>query len=216
MDNKNRIRRQIFSSNYYNQYHLRYFLQLEKELETISNYVEFDKKNFKTFSLEILKLYQTVCSQIDAIAKVIAFLLDDSFDYNGRNIGINKWWFKIQNEYLLNDSRRNLQNFEILFNDDIVFTPFKKFKYELTEKDHLKLMPNMKTPRWWIHYNKVKHGRPFFTSDSNKTNFTFANLENLLNSFSALFILTFLYEDKIKYDTNLSITLKSKFFKIIE
>ena len=206
----------MFSSNYYNQYHLRYFLQLEKELEHIGNYVEFDKKNFKTFSLEILKLYQAICSQIDAIAKVIAFLIDDSFDYNGRNISINKWWFKIQNEYLSDNSNKSLQVLEIEFIDYIKFMPFKKFKYELNEKNNSKLMPNMKTPQWWIQYNKVKHGRPFFTSDSNKTNFSFANLENLLNSFSALFILMLLYEDKIKYSSNSGVRIKSKFFKIVK
>lgn len=88
MINKIDIRNKLQSSDYYNRYHLRYFLQLERELENIGRYIDLDKKNFRTFSFEILKLYQAICSEIDAIAKIVAYLTNNLFEYGGKNVNI--------------------------------------------------------------------------------------------------------------------------------
>ena len=49
-----------------------YFLELEEQLIETKRYVAFDKANAKTYSIEYLKLYQAVCSEIDVVAKEIS------------------------------------------------------------------------------------------------------------------------------------------------
>ena len=48
------------------------FLYLEKKLIELSNYIDLDERNFKTFSLEIMSLYLSTCSEIEAIYKEIS------------------------------------------------------------------------------------------------------------------------------------------------
>lgn len=215
MDNQIEIHNKFESNNYYNRYYLRYFQLLEKELENIGRYIDFDQKNFRTFSLEILKLYQAICSEIDAIAKIVAYLTNKSFKYGERNVNIQKWWYQIQNEHLSCYPNTRLQDLNVKFNGNINLTPFANFEYELGNKKRIKLKNNASTPKWWVSYNKVKHGRSFFILDSKVTNYSLANLENLLNSFSALFILMLLYEDKIKYEEKMSIRKNNKFCEIL-
>ncbi len=56
-----------FIKNYWN-----FYLRLEDDFFATLKYVEFDKKNYNTFSLEYLKLYLSVCSEIDVVGKVFA------------------------------------------------------------------------------------------------------------------------------------------------
>lgn len=215
MINKIDIRNKLQSSDYYNRYHLRYFLQLERELENIGRYIDLDKKNFRTFSFEILKLYQAICSEIDAIAKIVAYLTNNLSEYGGKNVNIQKWRYQIQNEHLLSNPSTRLQDLEVIFNGDIIFIPFNKFEYKLSDNGKINLKNNARTPKWWVSYNKVKHGRPFFILDSKVTNYSLAYLKNLLTSFSALFVLMLLYEDKIKYEEKMSIRKNNSFFEIL-
>ena len=46
-----------------------YFRELEAEFLQTRKYVEFCKENNATFSIEYLKLYQAVCSEIDVVGK---------------------------------------------------------------------------------------------------------------------------------------------------
>ena len=61
-----------FIKSYWN-----YYLELEQQLYDIRKYVDFDRKNNNTFSIEFLKLLQAVCSEIDVVAKVIANYIDN-------------------------------------------------------------------------------------------------------------------------------------------
>lgn len=63
-----------FSKNY-----LEYFLELEREFLQTRKYVEFCKDNNATFSIEYLKLYQAVCSEIDVVGKAMAKVANDAF-----------------------------------------------------------------------------------------------------------------------------------------
>lgn len=61
-------------------------------------FVDFDISNYKTFSIEYLKLLQATCSEIDVFAKIIAEKLDPTFSkLNNKNI--QKWGFIIQKHF---------------------------------------------------------------------------------------------------------------------
>ena len=79
-----------------------YYRELEDEFLLTRRYVDFTENNFATYSVEYLKLYQAVCSEIDVIGKAMAQVVDPSFKPEDKQNNILKWWFKIQNEYLLN------------------------------------------------------------------------------------------------------------------
>ena len=56
-----------------------YFRELEGEFLQTRKYVEFCKENNATFSIEYLKLYQAVCSEIDVVGKAMAKVANASF-----------------------------------------------------------------------------------------------------------------------------------------
>ena len=67
-------------------------------------YVDFTADNFNTYSVELLKLFQAVCSEIDAIGKAMATLINPEFKPNDKSNNIYKWWYIIQDEYYVTDS----------------------------------------------------------------------------------------------------------------
>jgi hypothetical protein len=54
--------------------HWNYFLALERDLEVASRYVEFDKANFKTYSIELARLLFAAASEVDVLAKALCAL----------------------------------------------------------------------------------------------------------------------------------------------
>lgn len=64
---KNEITLSQFIKSYWN-----YYLELEEQLNQTKRFVDFDISNYKTFSIEYLKLLQATCSEIDVVAKIIA------------------------------------------------------------------------------------------------------------------------------------------------
>ena len=67
---KSEITTSQFIKSYWN-----YYLELEDQLIQTKRFVDFDISNYKTFSIEYLKLLQATCSEIDVVAKIIAFSL---------------------------------------------------------------------------------------------------------------------------------------------
>ena len=58
--------------NYINAY-WKYYIALEKQFMETSRYVEFDYvNNGKAYSMEYMKLFQAVCSEIDIVGKELA------------------------------------------------------------------------------------------------------------------------------------------------
>ena len=49
--------------------HWNYFLALESDLGKLARFVEPTEANFRTFSLEIVRLFLAACSEIDVVAK---------------------------------------------------------------------------------------------------------------------------------------------------
>ena len=192
-----------FINTYWN-----YFLELEEQLLTIKRYVAFDKINYKTYSIEFLKLYQATCSEIDVVAKYIAEYFDPSFK-KAQHKNIQKWGYIVHNQFPA------IETISIRFTNDDVFIPWKNWCYEITKNKHgkkiYKLCENKNTPKWWTAYNKVKHERAFINNDNGKSNYTQANLSNLIYSLSALYVLETLFIDYL--GINSKVYQKSKLFQ---
>lgn len=180
-----------------------YYRELEEEFLLTRRYVDFDEKNNKAFSVEFLKLFQAVCSEIDVVGKAMAQIADPSFKPADRQNNILKWWFFMQNEYnlsegpftLLNPTKDpavySLQDYKCFLLGRNEVQPWKGF---VTEKKpdingiiRFVLASGSKTPPWWSAYNKVKHNR--ITLDSPSMNYAKANLGNVVSAFAALYIL---------------------------
>ncbi|MDD4251411.1 MAG: hypothetical protein PHX27_04435, partial [Candidatus ainarchaeum sp.] len=152
----------------------KYFISLKKCFLETENFVFIDKENFKTFSLEYDKIFQSICSEIDVILKTICKI----FDANSNADKMNKYK-SVLNKYLPKINEEKV----LIGNTNVTLKPFENWTKNLA-------------PEWWTCYNKVKHER---TTTCTKTNSPFykkqyfkaANLENTLNALSALYILEF-------------------------
>ena len=67
-----------------------YYIELESQFIETKRYVEFSTDNQKTYSVEYLKLYQAVCSEIDVVGKEIAQRVNPNFTVDTRT-NIQKW-----------------------------------------------------------------------------------------------------------------------------
>ena len=185
-----------------------YFLELEEQLLETKRYVDFDKANEKTYSIEYLKLYQAVCSEIDVVAKEIASTMNSNFKVdNGTNI--LKWGYEIQQDF------PSIKNERIMFNDCTSLVPFENWEYEwATSKDnkrYLRLVAGCKNPQWWSNYNKVKHQRIGLVTGTKY--FHLANQHNLILSYAALFLLETLFLNS--QQTQITQIQHSKLFQFI-
>lgn len=162
-----------------------YYLELENEFLTTQKYVAFDVYNKNAYSLEFLKLMQTVCSEVDVVSKEIASALDSTFKIDS-STNIQKWGYILQNKL------PKILSAEVIFNHSIRVKPWDNWAYAQyrNKKNALryKLVPGTKTPAWWVAYNSVKHQRAQIAEDG-YINYTKANLINLIYCFAALFIL---------------------------
>lgn len=151
--------------------HWNYFLALESDLAQVSRYIEFDEKNFRTYSIELAHLLLASSSEVDVIAKgICGFLEPDSPADN-----INHY------REIIN---RNLPSFI----KEKVFVP--RFSLTLKPWSNWNLVKNPQNPLWWRSYNKVKHERNEYFAE--------ANLKNVLNSIGGLLITVF-YFYKLKF-----------------
>lgn len=184
-----------------------YFLEIEEQFLESKKFVAFDNANSKTFSVEYLKLYQAVCSEIDVVGKEIACAMDSSFET--RNANIQKWGYVIQKHF------PELKNTLIIFNDETEVHPFKDWEYEkYTDqkgRKRLRVLDEKPTITWWRDYNKVKHQRIGLIT--NTKNFCLANQKNLILAYSALYAIETLYINSL--DNNNNVTIEpSKLFKL--
>ena len=172
-----------FIKSYWN-----YFLELEEQFLETRRYVDFDVANEKTYSVEYLKLYQAVCSEIDVVAKEIASVMNPNFKIDN-STNITKWGYEIQQQF------PNIKLEKVIFNSSTKIIPFDNWEYEWTitkaGKKRLKLSEGCKTPIWWKNYNEVKHQRIGLVTGTK--NFQLANQRNLVSAFSALFLLEDLF-----------------------
>ncbi len=199
------INRDVFIKSYWN-----YYLDLEEQLIATKRFVDFNKNNEKTFSIEYLKLLQATCSEIDVVAKIMAEYFDNEFKMFERK-DIQKWGWVIQRHIA------DIEKITVTFSNDWIIVPWENWKYEHYQdkrgNNRYRLLKGKSTPEWWTAYNKVKHER---TSNykNGQTNYVRANLGNLLSAMAALFILETVFLDRL-VDDNVQ-NEKSKLFLLMK
>ena len=192
--------------------HWKYYLELETELLSTRKYVDFDVANHKTFSIEYLKLYQAVCSEIDVFGKTLAVEINPFFEPKDSKNSIFKWWYEIQPWY---DSLTNKRvSFCGLFDID----PWTSFEVETYQdkkgaiRYRIKDSKRNHTPVWWKEYTEVKHQRSF-TDKIGMLNYQKANLGNLCYAIAGLYILENNYFDQVGDSKDKAYMEKSKIFE---
>lgn len=193
----------------------RYYRELENEFLATRQYVDFKEGNFNTYSVEFLKLYQAVCSEIDVIGKAMAAEYNSTFKPNDKRNNICKWWFEIQHKAKYNDKYEDINGTGtmlaatcVCLTDELDLTPWNSFETEQykDKKGALRYRTSnsMDIPKWWSAYNKVKHGRAYASSmTSSELNYTKANLGNVCNAIAGLYILEKSYLEAIGTKTDL-------------
>ena len=139
--------------------HWNYFLSLESRALTISRYVEFDSKNFDTFSIELAGLLMAASAECDVLLKRRTSEIDS--ESKAENV----------NQY-----------FDVVVNGPM---PSILEARVLLPRFHLELAPFQQwaknsPPAWWTANNKVKHERD--------AHFNRANLGHALNALGGLFL----------------------------
>lgn len=185
-----------FIKNYWN-----YYLRLEEEFYNTRNFVEFSEDNFGTYSIEYLKLYLSVCSEIDVVGKFVAKYFNALFDSEKANI--KTWWKEIIEK--VKYKNKYLYDVEINFIDIKTNIPWSNFNYPSN--------PDANSPAWWETYNKVKHNRTETDKDTHKEFFTQANLQNVISAFAGLYVLEKSYIKSIATEEELKLIQKSKLFE---
>lgn len=148
--------------------HWNYFLTLEADLIALARYVEIDKKNFKTFSLELSRLLVSACGEVDSVLKQIC---ERHSQINRKKWDINVYQTEIQAAYP-NFSRASVS--------------IPRYGLSLEPWSNWTRNPPS-NPKWWRGHNGIKHNRP--------EEFEKGNLKNTLNALAGLYIaLIYLHE----------------------
>ena len=138
-----------------------------------------DEKNFQTFSLELLKIYLSICSEVDVVARLLSKKIDlktfpEKTENDTRHRNIATYRDIIYSHY------PDISGATIGVKPGIISTiPWSSFEEE-------------KSPDWWQQYNEVKHTRDEF--------FHQANLKNTIYSLSGLLVLLNYYCHPMNHD----------------
>jgi hypothetical protein len=141
-------------------------MSLENDLQNLKNFVELDDKNFDTFSMEIFKLLQLSCSEIDSVCRVLCNQIDQSKDFHDETTYSGK--INLYRETIITKFPK-LPTTQIIIPGPS--SPVKPWE------DWIK----KNSPYWWVGYNKSKHYR--------HSSYEQANLKNMLMSMAGLMIL---------------------------
>lgn len=185
-----------------------YYRELEDDFIATRKYVSFHEANASTFSLEYLKLFQAVCSEVDVVGKAMAAACNPEFKPEKGNNNIYKWWFEIQESYRCYENPRSavsgeggtrLADCQRRLLDRVSIEPWSGFETEwYVAKDGSRRCraKDNSTPKWWSAYNKVKHSRVAVAlQDEESANYAKANLGNLMYAFAGLHVLEVAFLD---------------------
>ncbi|MBI3851760.1 MAG: hypothetical protein HY298_16015 [Verrucomicrobia bacterium] len=148
--------------------HWQFFESLDDDLHSLSRIIEFDRNNFSTHSVLLARLYLSVCSEIDVVAKLLCARIDPAKS----PANMDEYRSLIAGRY---------RNFSVLKIEmpahELDFQPWSTWS-------------SGTNPPWWGNYNKVKHQR--------NTYYREANLGNVLESASGLLVmLTYYYQPEL-------------------
>ncbi len=148
--------------------HWNYFLAMERDLDALSRYVEFDKKNFDCFSIEIARVLLASGAEVDVVCKQVCKVIDPRSSADK----INKYRSKIKAAF------PGIPQFGVLL---------PRFGLRLSPWDEWNKANGV--PVWWTAYNKIKHQRD--------SEYHQASLKNALNAVAGLFVMVlYLYKEK--------------------
>lgn len=143
--------------------HWNYFLALENDLEQIVRYIEFAKKIFKTYSIELAHLLLTASSEVDVVTKALCKKINSKA--RTKNIDDYKKIIKKQLPDMIKEE-------VFIARYGLTLHPWKNWIKE-------------DNPDWWHSYNYVKHER--------SSHFEKANLKNVLNAMAGLLVTVFYF-----------------------
>ncbi|MGH7380973.1 MAG: hypothetical protein ACREKR_01905 [Candidatus Methylomirabilales bacterium] len=139
--------------------HWRYFQTLEEDIEKTTRFVEPVSANFKTYSVEFVRLILSICSEVDVVAKVLCALIDPTRTVND----MDDYRLVITTKYpKLHTTKVSIDRF------GLTFEPWKEWG-------------NGVNPGWWRDHQQVKHRR--------HEAFALADFEHCLNAAAGLFCL---------------------------
>lgn len=175
-------------------HHWNYYLALEKDLETLSRYIEFSNDNLSTYSIELTHILLSASSEVDVIMKQLCLILNSA----RRTHNINDYKSVIKDSIpLMINERISIDRF------GLKFRPWDAWNGETN-------------PNWWGSYNNVKHQR--------NIHFNEANLQNTINALGGLLIVVIYYykyafsqeaKSEISFrDTTAQLQPESTFLKI--
>lgn len=132
----------------------------------MSRFIEISEDNYDVYSIELTKLFLSICSEVDVVAKLLCKETDISL-FNkiigDRNPTMETYRTVIRTKF----PQFHEANVKIPFYN-LSFMPWEDFK-------------DNAGPEWWKQYNGVKHER--------NLNFKNANLKNVLLAMSGLMVL---------------------------
>ena len=149
--------------------HWNYLLSIEKDIENLSRYIEFNKDNFKCFSIEISRLLMASAAEVDVVCKQICKKINPKSTASS----IGRYRKEILPTY------KNIPIFKVTI---------PRYGLELTPWQNWRNQEN-DVPFWWTANNKIKHYR--------HTHYQKGNLKNALNAVAGLFVMVlYLYKEK--------------------
>ncbi|MBD8515197.1 hypothetical protein IFO68_21185 [Photobacterium sp. CAU 1568] len=149
---------------------LAYYKTFEDDIDKLSRYIEISEDNFKVYSIELTRLYLSICSEVDVIMKLLCGLLTDNQSKPKNMAG----YLDIVVEHIPDFVGQEVRCSGL--KED--FKPWA----EVTKDQR---------PSWWVYHNKVKHDR--------SENYAKANLNNVLLALAGLFTVIVHYEYRNKY-----------------
>lgn len=138
--------------------HWQYLITLDSDLHKCSRFVDINPRNFRSYSIEFVRILLAASSEIDVVAKILCNCIDST------------------------KSCKNINEYR-----DTIIVRFPKFPSMIIDvpQYELQLTPwnewsQHRNPSWWGAYTNIKHKRADHFAD--------ANLENTLNAVAGLFV----------------------------
>lgn len=156
----------------------RAYINIEKKLREIFNYIEPDADNLSTFSFELYSLLLRACTEVELNCKII-------LEANGAIPGDGRGDFTM-------DDYKKLEKSSLLSKYIVKYCSWRQRDHATNEIEYIskEFCPFMnfdpsinKSPDWYKAYNKVKHNR--------EENLEKANLENCMNAVAGVLVLLY-------------------------
>lgn len=153
----------------------RAYINIEKELRNIFDYIEPDERNKNTFSFELYSVLLRACTEVDLNCKLI-------MEANGVSpIGPN---FTMR-DYVKLEQSSKLSKYKVIFSNWRNRDSLGNLVYENKEIYPFEnFAPQVATaPKWYKDYNSVKHNR--------EINLDKANLDNCMSAVAGILVLLY-------------------------